>query len=157
MRKEFLLAFLPISLLIPSVRADIYVPFMMSINTLSIFLMIPILIIEGTAAYFIAKRFMRFEIPMKLSLGIFFLANVISWLVGVFAAYLIPFGSKDILAYMWVLIPSYLITSVVETPVVYAFIRKRCKNPLVKSVVISFLVNLFSYILMAAIVMIQYV
>ncbi len=46
------------------------------------------------------------------------------------------------------LIPAYFISSIIETPVIFLFVRKKIKNPWINSLKISFIANMFSYILL---------
>jgi len=128
-------------LIIPAVFADIYVGYLFNVYSTSlIILLIPIILVEVIIAYFFFKRY-NIEFKIWSLFLIFFLANIVSAVVGGFTSSLF-YISPRIITPIWhlLLIPAYVFSAFVEMPFIYFFIRKRAELPLK-------LVNFFSYLL----------
>ncbi|MBW2988512.1 hypothetical protein DRJ48_03485 [Candidatus Woesearchaeota archaeon] len=65
---------------------------------------------------------------------------------GVFLSFLLPYGSKGFALELFpLLIPGYLLSSVIEMPVIYLYLKKKLTEAWRISAKVSFFVNLFSY------------
>ncbi len=150
---------LAILFLIPFAGADVLMPPLYFIYGASIiFLLIPIILIEGAAAHFLIKRFFKFKASIPYILLAFLAANLFSSIIGLF------FISLAIPAYdlLPAVVSAYLITSILESPILYLFLRRKTGNKkhknkifndLIISLKISFAANIFSYILILAILL----
>jgi hypothetical protein len=145
MKKNILSIIIAMALIMPAVRANIAIPSIYQLyGAVAIILFIPVVIIESMAAY-AAFRFINKKIGfLRLALA-FFIANIISTVAGVFFSLVMHsyFNSSQLLIF---LIPAYVLSSVIEVPAIYLFIRKKTNNPFAASTAISFLVNILSYI-----------
>jgi len=152
-----------IFLIIPFISADVAIPLLPLGIEYGILLLIPIIIVETLIGYFLVKRIYKFAVSFGILFLIFSIMNIITYFVGFLLMSYFQFnvleqGSSGIsgnsaplifenlfiLKYLFLLI----LTSVIEWPGIYFGIKKKTENPWVKSMYISLLVNLVSYILM---------
>ncbi len=135
--------------MIPLVRADIAVPYLESFYRVqALFLLIPIILLEGIFAYYLFKKSYNLEMKFWYPLVIFLVANIVSTLLGaLFAGDILPFGFGSWIIESLLLIPAYLISSLVELPIIYLFMRKKTEEAWKVSSITSFLANLLSYLL----------
>ena len=158
MKRNLLPLALAILFLIPFARADVLMPPLYFIYGASItLLLIPIILIEGAAARFFIKKFFKFKVSIPYILLAFLAANLFSSVIGILIS--LPIPIYDLLL---AIVFAYFITSIIESPIVYLFLQrktgnKRSKNrifnDLIMSLKISFIANIFSYILILAFIL----
>tara|TARA_Y100000310_G_C20654160_1_gene801116 strand:- start:257 stop:715 length:459 start_codon:yes stop_codon:yes gene_type:complete len=134
---------------ITTVSADVYTPYLGQIYGISITIfLIPIILIEGIATYFLLKKLYNLEIKLWHILIVFLIANILSALIGFIFSGFFPIGSRTVTPNRSLLLAlAFFISSLVEFPIIYAFLRKKTREALKISVFSSFLVNLISYIM----------
>jgi len=148
--KKWWIALLGI-LLMPFAKADVIMPFLpVFYSSLALFLFIPVVFIEGAIAYFLLKKY---KVKFWYLILVFFIANLVSTLVGFllsmnefFATAIGIYGSLNVYNPIAVLILAIL-TILIEAVVIYLFLKKKIKNPVSKSINISLVVNVVSYLL----------
>ena len=149
--KNKLFTFLTLATLltIPLVKADMYMPYLAEVYQASLtILLIPIILVEGILAYFLLRKNFNLEVKLWYPLVIFFVANIVSTLFGIPLSVLLPFGSKmATLVFHLLLIPAFILSFLIEIPVIYLFIKKKTEDAWRLSAILSLLTNLVSYAL----------
>ena len=111
---------------------------------------IPMFLFEGVLIYaFLNKH----DVSLMKSMYTSFFANMASILSALFLFLVEPFMNKmhfsTVFTAVYMVIISFVLTFMVETGVIYLFIKKDVKNnPLNKAAVTSFCINLASHILL---------
>jgi hypothetical protein len=139
------LIFFALLLFFPSTRADIYVPnIYQDFSFYHLWLLLPIVLIETTIAYilFNMKVFFDAKVTLWRCLIMFFIANVLTTVIGIFYS-LIHYAISDTSLN---LVLMYILTALIEAPVIYLFIRKKIQTPSMISLYVSFIVNVYSYL-----------
>lgn len=136
-------------LMLPSVKADVYFPILSEIYGHQVMgLIIPIILLEGYILYLLLKKY-----GVKMSFLhcqlVFLTANIVSSILGLIVSPLLTFGGKGSFTVnsLLMIIPAYFITVIAEFPIIFLFLKKRISNSVVSSILISLLVNVFSYVL----------
>lgn len=154
MKGSFILALISAVLfLMPFARADLIMPSVINslFGVMGTILFIPIILIEAMVAYFMFKKSFRFKASFLKILLIFIAANLVSAVIGFAITLPLPYYSLDTLTLIISLIIPYFLTSVIEFPVIYLFIRNKDKKALKISAKISFIVNISSYVIIFSI------
>ncbi len=148
-----LIIILFLSLLIfPLISADIAISLLPLSPAVSIFFIIPIVLIESAIAYFVVKKIYKVKINFFAVLGMFLLFNIITALIGlVFISNGIEFvyaysGGVNIGSFLG-LVGIFLLTAIIESLAIYILIKKK-KNALKISLITSLIVNFVSYLLL---------
>jgi|GEM_PF-1737241 len=146
----FILTLSTIIFFIPTVKADIIIPSLFnSFSFFHLIYLIPVILIEATIAYFLLiSNFLNYKIKYWQSLFMFLCANVLTTAIGfIFPLMNQSFHYSYNSPYSYVsLVLMYAVTSLLEAPVIFLFIKKKIEKPLKIPLVLSFLVNIFSYI-----------
>ena len=155
MKKLFLRTLL-ILLLMQVATADMSVGFMASYSAYSFILLIPVVLLESIAAHlYITKS--GFKIKFMYVVWTFTFANVFSTIVGFFIPFILHnanLGPILLRPLILELILTYPITVVLETPLVYFFIRNKTKKGLNNAMKLSFIANIVTYVPQAALMVI---
>ena len=140
-------------LVFPFVSADIIISLLPLDPGVSMFLIIPVVLIESLFAYLIVKKMFKTKIKFLPVLGMLFLANVITTLIGwsllfndvyFLSAYR---GSVNVESFLGI-IGLFLLTSAIETPAIYLLIKKNSKESIKISIITSLIANFVSYLLL---------
>ncbi len=131
--------------MVPLVKADVAVPlldgFYFATGT---FFLIPIILLEGTATYFLVKRRGWGTISIWSSFLIFLAANVLSTIIGYAVSTFIPYTVDYSPAIVFPI--AFLLSILIEYPIIYGFIHKKLSTPNKNAFVISLLANSVSYL-----------
>jgi hypothetical protein len=132
---------------LPFVAADTYMPALMNIyGLIGIILLIPIVLVESIVTYFVLK-YNKIDLKFGYDALMVACANIVSTIIGFILSFLILWGSKDPRATIIMLYPAFILSAFTEFPIIGLFLRKKCKNPWIKSLQLSFLINFVSYTL----------
>ncbi|HIH47692.1 TPA: hypothetical protein HA297_05335 [Candidatus Woesearchaeota archaeon] len=168
MKNKFFLIFLTMVLFfIPVTYANVIFPYYMVVYGANIFLLIPIVLVEAGLAWYLTKKWYREHITM-LRMSLYFLAaNIFSALLGLllvtglYSIGQLPERVYSVLAYpetvlstSALLIPTALLSALLEWPVLYFFLRKKIKNTKTVSWKLALFANGLSYLIILLLVIV---
>ena len=129
------------------IYADLFVGLFEELFSYSYVLLIPIILLEAVVTYFFVKHFLKFEISLVKALIMSLSANLFSFAVGIYPLGHVM-GYKKHMDLLIQLVIGYFLSSGLELPIVYVFIKGHSRKLLKDSFKISFLMNLSSYMLL---------
>lgn len=139
---SLILFFLTFLITIPSVKADIHIMNLYDdFSFYHLFFLIPVILIEVTILCLI-NYFFKFKFKNSHCIIMIIIANILTTAVGVFYP-LIDYYLDNASSSLFLM---YFFTSLIETPIIFLFIRKKIEKPLIISAYLSFFVNIYSYI-----------
>ena len=129
---------------IPTTKADLIIPNLFDYFSFFHFLyIIPVILIEATIVYFVLRlKFFNYKIKYWKSLFMFLCANSLTTIIGL----LYPLINRSFYHSYISLVLMFTITSLLETLVILLFLQKKVDKPLKISFILSFFINIFSYV-----------
>lgn len=136
------------------VKADVIIPSLFDyFSIFHLIYLLPVILIEASIVYFLLKlNILNYKIKYWKSLLMFLCANGLTTAIGL----LYPIMNLPFHHFYVSLLLMYLITSLIETPIVFLFLQKKINNPLKNSLILTFLVNIFSYLFLIFITQTQF-
>ena len=128
---------------IPSVSADVIFSAIGPFTITHLFFWPLIFLIEGTIFYFLFRVDLFFNIRLKYwqCLVVFLIANGITTLIG----FIFMFINLRIYDFYIVMIFMYILSAIVESSVIFVFLKDKIKKSFPSSLYLSFFVNIYSY------------
>ena len=117
-------------------------------NYFSIFhliFIIPIILIESTIIYLLLHRtaIFNYKIKYRSCLLIFLIANLLTTIIGMFY----PFINSNLNnSHLKSIIIMYIITVILEVPILYVFLKNHINKPVMGTISLSIVANFLSYL-----------
>ena len=126
-------------------KADVIMPSLFNFFSLfHLIYLIPVVLIEATIVYILFRMsiFKKDKIKYWYCLLMIFVANILTTAIGIFYPTIDSALHNSYLS----IILMYITTALIEAAVIFLFVRKKIKNPFINSLILSFFVNIFSYL-----------